>query len=71
MLVDPDVPAINQNELKSVLISALASRGKWADALSIYEEMRKAECHTDPKSIISLIVSMHFQSHYFLISYID
>ncbi|CAB80844.1 hypothetical protein [Arabidopsis thaliana] len=55
VLVDPDVPAINQNELKSVLISALASRGKWADALHIYEEMRKAECHVDPKSIISLI----------------
>ncbi|XP_006286359.2 pentatricopeptide repeat-containing protein At4g04790, mitochondrial isoform X1 [Capsella rubella] len=55
VLVDPDVPAINQNELKSVLISALASRGKWADAFSIYEEMRKAECHIDPKSIISLI----------------
>lgn len=71
MLVDPDVPAINQNELKSVLISALASRGKWADALHIYEEMRKAECHVDPKSIISLIVSITLSATFFLVSYIS
>uniref|UniRef100_A0A1J3EC35 Pentatricopeptide repeat-containing protein, mitochondrial n=1 Tax=Noccaea caerulescens TaxID=107243 RepID=A0A1J3EC35_NOCCA len=55
VLLDPDVPAKNQNELKSVLISALASHGKMADALSIYEEMKKAGCHVEPKSIISLI----------------
>ncbi|KAL1196375.1 Pentatricopeptide repeat-containing protein [Cardamine amara subsp. amara] len=55
VLVDPDVPARNQNELKSALISAFASHGKWADALSIYEEMKKAECLVEPKSIISLI----------------
>ncbi|VVB07809.1 unnamed protein product [Arabis nemorensis] len=55
VLLDPDVPARNQDELKSVLISALASHGRRADALSIYEEMKKAECHVDPKSIISLI----------------
>lgn len=61
MLLDPDVPAKNQNELKSVLISALASHGKMADALSIYEEMKKAGCHVEPKSIISLIVSIHYQ----------
>ena len=63
MLVDPDVPARNQNELKSALISAFASHGKWADALSIYEDMKKDECLVEPKSIISLIVSMQFQSH--------
>ncbi|CAH2071642.1 unnamed protein product [Thlaspi arvense] len=55
VLLDPDVPAGNQNELKSVLISALASHGKRADALSIYEEMKKTQCQVDPKSIISLI----------------
>lgn len=65
MLLDPDVPARNQDELKSVLISALASHGRRADALSIYEEMKKAERHVEPKSIIALIVSIHFQLHCF------
>ncbi|CAA7054303.1 unnamed protein product [Microthlaspi erraticum] len=55
VLLDPDVPAKSQNELKSVLMSALASNGKMADAFSIYEEMKKARCHVEPKSIISLI----------------
>ncbi|KFK28771.1 hypothetical protein AALP_AA7G044600 [Arabis alpina] len=44
-----------ENELKSVLIYALASKGKIADALSIYEEMKKDGCTVEPKSIISLI----------------
>lgn len=55
VLLEPDVPARYQNELKSELISALASHGKRADALSIYEEMKKTNCQVDPKSIISLI----------------
>ncbi|KAJ0264912.1 Pentatricopeptide repeat-containing protein [Hirschfeldia incana] len=55
VLLDPDVPAKYQNELKSELISALASHGKRADALSIYEEMKETKCQVDPKSIISLI----------------
>lgn len=63
MLLEPDVPARYQNELKSELISALASHGKRADALSIYEEMKKTNCQVDPKSIISLIVSL--QLHIF------
>ncbi|KAG2330658.1 hypothetical protein Bca52824_001838 [Brassica carinata] len=55
VLLDPDVPARYQNELKSELISALASHGKRADALSIYEEMKETKSQVDPKSIISLI----------------
>ncbi|ESQ38119.1 hypothetical protein EUTSA_v10028431mg [Eutrema salsugineum] len=55
VLLDPNVPAGNQDELKNELISALASHGKRADALSIYEEMKKQKCQVDPKSIISLI----------------
>lgn len=56
--MDPDVPARYQNELKSELISALASHGKRADALISYEEMKETKCQVDPKSIISLIVSI-------------
>ncbi|KAH0910445.1 hypothetical protein HID58_033766 [Brassica napus] len=55
VLLDPDVPARYQNELKSELISALASHGKRADALILYEEMKETKCQVDPKSIISLI----------------
>ncbi|CAN8246249.1 unnamed protein product [Cochlearia groenlandica] len=55
VLDDPDVPANSQNELKSVLISALALNGKREEALSIYEQMKKAKCQVEPKSIITLI----------------
>ncbi|KAF8112124.1 hypothetical protein N665_0066s0002 [Sinapis alba] len=55
VLLDPDVPARYRNELKSELITALASHGKRADALSIYEGMKETKCQVDPKSIISLI----------------
>ncbi|KAG7546642.1 Pentatricopeptide repeat [Arabidopsis suecica] len=55
VLLDLEVPAKDHNELKSVLISALASNGKITDALSIYEEMKKLGCPVEPKAIISLI----------------
>ncbi|CAH8381853.1 unnamed protein product [Eruca vesicaria subsp. sativa] len=55
VLLDPDVPARYQTELKGELISALASHGRRADALCIYEEMKETKCQVDPKSIISLI----------------
>ncbi|KAL1201774.1 Pentatricopeptide repeat-containing protein [Cardamine amara subsp. amara] len=55
VLVDWGVQPKDRNELKSVLISALASNGKLTDALSIYEEMKKADCPVEPKAIISLI----------------
>lgn len=52
-----DVPAKDRSELRSVLISALASNGKITDALSIYEDMKEDGCPVEPKTIISLIVS--------------
>lgn len=55
--MDLEVPAKDHNELKSVLISALASNENITDALSIYEEMKKLGCPVEPKAIISLIVS--------------
>ncbi|XP_013700112.1 pentatricopeptide repeat-containing protein At4g21880, mitochondrial-like isoform X2 [Brassica napus] len=55
VLMDQDVPTKDHNELKSVLIHALASNGNITDALSIYEEMKEAGCHVDPKTIITLI----------------
>ncbi|KAK3001078.1 hypothetical protein RJ639_022249 [Escallonia herrerae] len=49
------VPAKSLNEIKSVLVSALASHGKMSDALYLYEEMKKAECNLDPRAIKCLI----------------
>ncbi|CAN8325536.1 unnamed protein product [Cochlearia groenlandica] len=55
VIMYPEVLLKDRNELKSVLISALASNGKIADALSLYEEMKEAGCTVDPKAIHSLI----------------
>ncbi|CAN7071100.1 unnamed protein product, partial [Brassica oleracea var. botrytis] len=55
VLSDQEVPTKDHNELKSILIHALASNGNITDALSIYEEMKEAGCHVDPKTIITLI----------------
>lgn len=63
--MEREVQPKDRNELKSVLISALASNGKLTDALSIYEEMKKADCPVEPKAIMSLIVSMYFSHMFF------
>ncbi|XP_047261470.1 pentatricopeptide repeat-containing protein At4g21880, mitochondrial-like isoform X1 [Capsicum annuum] len=43
------------NEIRSVLVSALASHGQMSDALKIYEEMKESQCKLEPKAIIALI----------------
>lgn len=58
--MDLAVPAKDHNELKSVLISALASNGNITDALSIYEEMKNSGYPVESKAILSLIVSLKF-----------
>ncbi|XAR56644.1 hypothetical protein NMG60_11037205 [Bertholletia excelsa] len=60
VIVDEGVPVKYKNEIKSVLISALATHGLISDALSIYEEMKQAECTAEPKAILCLIE--HLQS---------
>lgn len=47
----------NLNEIRSVLVSALASNGQTSDALKVYDEMKEAGCDLEPKAAISLIVS--------------
>lgn len=54
--MDEGIPVKNINEIKSALVSALASNGRILDALNIYEEVKEAGCHLEPKAIISLIV---------------
>lgn len=55
VLSDKGIPVKNLNEIKSVLVSALASREQITDALSIYEEIKQAGFRLEPKAIISLI----------------
>ncbi|KAJ6423265.1 hypothetical protein OIU84_024246 [Salix udensis] len=55
VLLDKDFPIKNLNEIRSVLVSALASHGQMTDALSVYEEMKQAGSNLEPKAVISLI----------------
>lgn len=49
------IPVKHLNEVKSVLVSALAFHGHLSDALSIYEEIKKAGCDPDPKTSLRVI----------------
>ncbi|XVF70531.1 hypothetical protein PTKIN_Ptkin11bG0169000 [Pterospermum kingtungense] len=55
VLLDKGIPVKSLNEIKSVLVSALASKGKLPDALNIYKEIKQNEGTLDPKAVISLI----------------
>ncbi|GAU46174.1 hypothetical protein TSUD_93610 [Trifolium subterraneum] len=52
---DPRIQLKYLNEIKSVLVSVLASHGQLSEALVIYEEIKKAGHHLEPKAVISLI----------------
>lgn len=58
VICDQGVSAKGFNEIRSVLISALASHGKISDALDIYKEMEEAQCKLEPKAVTCLIVSV-------------
>ncbi|KAF8410992.1 hypothetical protein HHK36_003531 [Tetracentron sinense] len=60
VILDKGIPVKNINEIKSVLVSSLASSGQMSEALKIYDEIKQAGCHLEPKATISLIE--HFQS---------
>ncbi|XP_010240953.1 PREDICTED: pentatricopeptide repeat-containing protein At4g04790, mitochondrial-like [Nelumbo nucifera] len=55
VVLDQGLPAKSINEIKSALVSALSCHGQMTDALTLYEEIKKAGCHAEPKAIISLI----------------
>ncbi|XP_073273049.1 pentatricopeptide repeat-containing protein At4g04790, mitochondrial-like isoform X1 [Primulina huaijiensis] len=60
VIFDKRIPVKNFNEIKGVLVGALASHGQLSGALKLYEEIKEADCHLDPKAIRCLIE--HFQS---------
>ncbi|CAN1761435.1 Pentatricopeptide repeat-containing protein At4g04790, mitochondrial [Linum perenne] len=53
VLVDQTDEALN--EVKSVVISALACHGQYSDALTIFKETKAARNNVAPKAVISLI----------------
>lgn len=52
---DPNIPMKYLNEIKSVLVSALALHGKLSEALLVYEEIKNAGYNLEPKAILNLI----------------
>ncbi|XP_016191875.1 pentatricopeptide repeat-containing protein At4g21880, mitochondrial-like [Arachis ipaensis] len=56
VILDPTIPAKSLNEIKSFLVSTLASHGQLSKALLVYEEINKAGYNLEPKVVISLIV---------------
>ncbi|KAJ7948482.1 Pentatricopeptide repeat-containing protein [Quillaja saponaria] len=52
---DKAIPIKSLNEIKSVLVSALASHGQMSEALVTYEEIKEAGYNLEPKAVISLI----------------
>ncbi|KAJ4966309.1 hypothetical protein NE237_018158 [Protea cynaroides] len=55
VVFEQGIPVKNINEIKSALISALASSGQIADALKIYEEIKQDGCIVEPKAVLNLI----------------
>lgn len=56
VVLDPCIPLRILNEIKSVLVKALASHGQLSEALLIYDEMKQAGQSLEPKALMSLIV---------------
>ncbi|KAK4714848.1 hypothetical protein R3W88_020755 [Solanum pinnatisectum] len=61
VICDRGVPAKGLNEIRSVLVSALASHGQISDALDIYKEMEEAQCKLEPKAVICLIENLQIE----------
>lgn len=54
--LDPLIPVKSLNQIKSVLVSVLASHGQLSEALPLYEEIKQAGLSLEPKDVMSLIV---------------
>lgn len=58
VILDKGIPVKSLNEIKSVLVSALAANGQMSGALNIYEEIKQAGFTPEPKAIIYLIENL-------------
>lgn len=55
VLLDERIPVKSLNEIKSVLVSALASHGQLSDAFEMYEGIKEAGSNLQPKTIGCLV----------------
>ncbi|KAI4333810.1 hypothetical protein L6164_018571 [Bauhinia variegata] len=55
VVLDPGIPVKNLIEIKSALVSALASHGQLSEAFHIYEEIKQAGHNLEPKAVTTLI----------------
>ncbi|KAK2380956.1 pentatricopeptide repeat-containing protein, mitochondrial [Trifolium repens] len=55
VVLDPGIQLKYLNEIKSVLVSVLASHGQLSEAIGIYNEIKNAGHHLEPKAVICLI----------------
>lgn len=55
VVLDAEIPVKSRSEVKSVLVSALASHGRTSDAIIVYEEIKEAGCNLEPRAVIALI----------------
>ncbi|XP_022733606.1 pentatricopeptide repeat-containing protein At4g04790, mitochondrial-like isoform X2 [Durio zibethinus] len=60
VLLDKGIPVQSLNEIKSELVSALATSGRVPDALNIYKEIKQNGGSLEPKAVVYLIE--HFPS---------
>ena len=59
VLSEKAIPGASINEIKSVLVSALATNGRMAEALDVYDEIKQVNANLEPKATISLIVRFY------------
>ncbi|GLT51456.1 hypothetical protein SLA2020_248650 [Shorea laevis] len=59
VLLDEGVPVKSLNELRSALVSSLASNGQMADALDTYEEIKQSGGDLEPRAVLSLMECLH------------
>ncbi|KAI4333811.1 hypothetical protein L6164_018572 [Bauhinia variegata] len=52
---NPSILVKNSIEIKSALVSTLASHGQFSEAFHIYEEIKQAGHNVEPRAVISLI----------------
>ncbi|ERN17305.1 hypothetical protein AMTR_s00037p00059950 [Amborella trichopoda] len=63
VVIDHRILDKNMNEIKGVLVSALACNGQVSDALGVYDETKEAGSTPEPKAIISLIDSLRSEGN--------
>ncbi|GKV41147.1 hypothetical protein SLEP1_g48716 [Rubroshorea leprosula] len=59
VMLQMGIPVKSLNELRSALVSALASNGQMADAVDTYEEIKESGGDLEPRAVLSLMECLH------------